>query len=236
MMLGQPLTTVDIIARVCAAMVAGFVIGLDRESRGRAAGLRTTMLVCIASALAIVIADAFYAQVSASLGGLSWRPDPTRVAQGILAGMGFLGAGAILRQGTMIRGLTTAAGLWFVTIIGLAFGFGYFLIGGIAVVVALIILFILPYLENRIHVIHYATVSVTLKLEAAATDVICRQIEATGARITRVDLRYDLAQQTKTVQAQLHYRPEQVLNFPQLVIDQVLHLNGVLQAAWETES
>jgi putative Mg2+ transporter-C (MgtC) family protein len=235
-MIDQPLTPVDIIARVFAAMLAGFLVGLDRESRGRAAGLRTTMLVSIASALAIVISIDFYAQVSASLGGQSWRPDPNRVAQGILAGMGFLGAGAILRQGTMIRGLTTAAGLWFVTIIGLAFGFGYFLIGSIGVIIALSILFILPLLENRIHVVHYATLSLTLKMEAASTDVVCRQIEATGASITRVDLHYDLAQQTKTVQVQLHYRSGQALNFPQLVMDQLLHLSGVRQAAWDTES
>jgi putative Mg2+ transporter-C (MgtC) family protein len=236
MMTSQPLAPIDIIARILAAMLAGFLIGIDRESRGRAAGLRTTMLVCIASALAIVIAEAFYAQVSASLGGQSWRPDPNRVAQGILAGMGFLGAGAILRQGAVIRGLTTAAGLWFVTIIGLAFGFGYFLIGGIGVLVALIILFMLPLLENRLNVEHYATLGLTLKLEAAPPEVIRTQIEATGARITRVDLHYDLEEQHKTAQYQLRYRSKEALDFPQQVMDKLLPLAGVLHASWDTES
>jgi putative Mg2+ transporter-C (MgtC) family protein len=234
------LTPIDILARILAATVAGFLVGLDRESRGRAAGLRTTMLVCTASALAIVIAEAYYAQVGSSLGGQSWRPDPNRVAQGILAGMGFLGAGAILRQGTVIRGLTTAAGLWFVTIIGLAFGYGFFLVGGIGLFIALLILFALPMLENRLYIEHYATLSLTLKLDMLSTDTIRKRIETAGAKIMREDYHYDMMQQHKTIQYQLHYRTDQTsvqaLNFGSQVLDQVATLDGVLQAGWDSES
>lgn len=235
-MMGQPLAPIDILARILAAMLAGFLIGLDRESHGRPAGMRTTMLVCIASALATIIADSFYVQVNTSLGGQSWRPDPNRIAQGVLAGMGFLGAGAILRQGAVIRGLTTAAGLWFVTIIGLAFGFGYFLVGGLGTLTALIILFVLPVLENRLHVEHYATLSLTLKLESATPAAIREQIEAAGAQIARVDLHYDLEQPRKTAQYQLQYRSGQALDYPQQVLDKLLRLDGVLQASWDTEN
>ena len=235
-MANSPLAFEDVLLRTLAAMLAGFLIGLDRESRGRAAGMRTTMLVCVASALAIITANAFYAQVSTSLGGQSWRPDPSRVAQGILAGMGFLGAGAILRQGTVIRGLTTAAGLWFVTIIGLTFGFGYYLIGGFGTLIALIILFVLPLLENLLHVEHYATLGLTMKPDTVNTETIQQEIEAAGAKIARVDIHYDVEQQRKTAQYQLKFRAKHPLNYPQQVLDRLLHLEGILQVSWDTES
>src|SRR5690606_37945306 len=116
-----------VLLRLGLAALGGAIIGLERESHGRAAGLRTTMLVCIGSAAAMLISERLLA--AHTVPGSAWRPDPARLAAGILTGMGFLGAGAILREGNMVRGITTAAALWFVTILGLAFGSGEILIG-----------------------------------------------------------------------------------------------------------
>ena len=115
----------DLAARLAVAAVLTGVIGLERELRERAAGLRTHMLVGVGSALfTIVSAYAWSDFVFSRQGGTVL--DPTRVAAQIVTGIGFLGAGAIIRQGISVRGLTTAAGLWVVAAIGMAAGAGYY--------------------------------------------------------------------------------------------------------------
>src|SRR3989338_1113510 len=113
----NPLTAVpllDALTRIGFSLGAGLILGLERESHGRAAGLKTTVLACVASCLAMILSENFYLE-SAGAAGV-FRPDRARLAAGILTGIGFLGAGAIIRQGTLVRGVTTAAVLWYITI------------------------------------------------------------------------------------------------------------------------
>ncbi len=115
----------DVAARLAVAAALTGLIGLERELRERAAGLRTHMLVGVGAALfTIVSAYAWTDFVFSRQGGTIL--DPTRVAAQIVTGIGFLGAGAIIRQGVSVRGLTTAAGLWVVAAIGMAAGAGYY--------------------------------------------------------------------------------------------------------------
>src|SRR5438552_15628913 len=136
--------------RLLLAFIAGFIVGWERESHGRPAGLRTNILACVASALAMVVSEVLFAQSAAATATGSWRPDPARLGAGILTGIGFLGAGTILRHANVIRGVTTAASLWFVTVLGLAFGSGQFALGFIGTGVALVTLFVLPPFEKHI--------------------------------------------------------------------------------------
>src|SRR5438874_967575 len=114
--------------RLSLAFAAGFIVGWERESHGRPAGLRTNILACVAAAVAMVLSEVLFIQSAAAATG-SWRPDPARLGAGILTGIGFLGAGTILRHANVIRGVTTAASLWFVTVLGLAFGSGQIALG-----------------------------------------------------------------------------------------------------------
>src|SRR5688572_16880475 len=114
----SPLSWNDVLLRLGLACVAGLVLGFERERQGRAAGLRTTLLACVASTLAMLLAHHFVIEYAAS-GSNAWRPDPGRLAAGILTGIGFLGAGVIMRHGALVRGVTTAAVLWYATILGL---------------------------------------------------------------------------------------------------------------------
>lgn len=102
------------ILRLLLAVVLGGLIGLEREAHGRPAGLRTHILVCLGSALFTVISESYTGHNS----------DPSRIASQIVSGIGFLGAGTIIRQGSIVRGLTTAASLWTTAAIGMAAGAG----------------------------------------------------------------------------------------------------------------
>ncbi|MBC7075066.1 MAG: MgtC/SapB family protein [Syntrophomonadaceae bacterium] len=129
--------TSEIIFRLVLAAVLGGLIGLERESLNRPAGLRTYTLVCLGSALAMVVSLDMYFQYYQTV-----NADPGRIAAQVVSGIGFLGAGTILREGATVRGLTTAAGLWVVACIGLAVGAGLYVP---AVVTTVLILFVLIY-------------------------------------------------------------------------------------------
>ena len=131
------LTLIDAALRLAAAAVLSGFIGFEREFQQKPAGLRTHMLVGLGSALfAIVSINSFDAE------------DPSRIAAQVVTGVGFLGAGAIFREGQFVRGLTTAAGLWTVAAIGLAAGAGDVGLAGVATAVVLIVLLVLGALES----------------------------------------------------------------------------------------
>jgi putative Mg2+ transporter-C (MgtC) family protein len=129
----------DNLARLALAAVLGGAIGFERELREREAGLRTHLLVCLGSAL-FTIVSAYGFRDFLTSGDQVIRADPTRIAAQIVTGIGFLGAGAIIRQGISVRGLTTAATLWVSAAIGIAAGAGYYsgaVIGTVVTLVAL---------------------------------------------------------------------------------------------------
>ena len=141
----------EVVLRLALAAALGAAIGLEREIREREAGLRTHLLVSLGSALfTIVSAYGFHAFLSS--GQSVVRADPSRIAAQIVTGIGFLGAGAIIRQGLSVRGLTTAATLWVVAAIGLATGAGYYSAAVVTTVLVLVSLWPLRILAHRIFV------------------------------------------------------------------------------------
>ncbi|MFP4104606.1 MAG: MgtC/SapB family protein [Phycisphaerae bacterium] len=129
-------------ARLGLAAALGGLIGMEREHHGRSAGLRTQMLVAIGAAL-VMLVSLHFAEVFGGSLSERIRVDPARVAYGVMTGIGFIGAGTIMRHGAGIRGLTTAASLWCTAAVGLASGFGMFLIASVA---TLLILFTLTFM------------------------------------------------------------------------------------------
>jgi putative Mg2+ transporter-C (MgtC) family protein len=141
----------EVLLRLALAAVLGATIGLEREIREREAGLRTHLLVSLGSAL-FTITSAYGFHAFLASGASVVRADPTRIAAQIVTGIGFLGAGAIIRQGLSVRGLTTAATLWVVAAIGLAAGAGYYSGAVITTVLVLLSLWPLRLLAYRIFV------------------------------------------------------------------------------------
>lgn len=134
--------------RLLAAMVLGGLVGMERQTRGRAAGLRTNILVCMGSAAVIV---AFHKlSMESSLGAESIiRMDPARTAAGVITGIGFLGAGTIIKSKEFVRGLTTAASIWVVSAIGVIVGLGEYTIATVLTLLVLIALYALNHLPIK---------------------------------------------------------------------------------------
>ncbi|MEW6307740.1 MAG: MgtC/SapB family protein [Bacillota bacterium] len=121
-----------VVSRLLVAFFLGGLVGLERESHRRPAGLRTHILVCVGSTIITLVSIDMLAIYGAA--------DPGRIAAQVVSGIGFLGAGTILREGAIIRGLTTAASLWVIAAIGLAVGAGMFLPAALGAVLALVTL------------------------------------------------------------------------------------------------
>ncbi|HRN83854.1 MgtC/SapB family protein [Hyphomicrobium sp.] len=116
---------IDIAIHLGAAWTAGSLIGLERSFHGRPAGFRTHALVCLSSGL-LMLVTAYQWDWLGKVPLDTVRTDPTRIAQGIMTGIGFLGAGVIFKEGLTVRGLTTAASIWMTAAIGILFGVGFF--------------------------------------------------------------------------------------------------------------
>ena len=137
----------DFLARAAAAAFLGGTLGLDRELRRAAAGIRTSALVGMGSAAFIAAAILLAQEAEANPSSLS--DNQSRMAAGLVAGVGFLGAGAILRTDDRVRGLTTAAGIWVTAAIGLLIGSGFWILGvGVTVLALIIIVGLRPFHES----------------------------------------------------------------------------------------
>jgi putative Mg2+ transporter-C (MgtC) family protein len=195
------LSSAEVLLRIGLAAVLGGAIGIERELREREAGLRTHMLVSVGAALfTLVSAYAWTDWRFSSESGIVF--DPTRIAAQIVTGVGFLGAGAIIRQGLSVRGLTTAATLWVVAAIGMATGAGYYAAAVITTVLVLFSLWPLRLLayrlserfrpeEGRLAVdlpAGASAVSVLEAVEGAGASVQSLEFEEEGDR-RRVDMR-----------------------------------------------
>lgn len=137
-----------ILLHLLAAMAAGGLIGLERSYHGRPAGFRTHTLVCIASSLLMLVTmyqDQWFGETTLEV----VRIDPTRMAQGIMTGIGFLGAGVIMKSGLNVRGLTTAASIWITAAIGILAGVGFYSALIIASALTLLTLTIFRKIENK---------------------------------------------------------------------------------------
>ncbi len=184
---------IDITLRLLIAMLLGGVIGIEREYRSKEAGFRTHFLVALGSALFCIVSQYGF--------GFDLK-DSSRVAAQVVSGIGFLGAGTIIFQKNVVRGLTTAAGLWVTAAIGLACGSGMFAAAAIATVLIIVglevlILFI-PHIGRTVVELSFSTTSeesikqVVNKLKKAGIRIssfkLRKQISAQGDKIYRVDL------------------------------------------------
>ncbi|HEY5792618.1 MAG TPA: MgtC/SapB family protein [Chthoniobacterales bacterium] len=173
----------DVLIRLAVAIVAGALIGVNRQEHGRPAGLRTTMLVCLAATGAMILANLLVATR-----GRPWDSyismDVMRLPLGILTGVGFIGAGAMMHKGNFVLGVTTAATLWFTSVMGLCFGSGEFTLGLLLLVASLGILWGLRWIEKNTKHRYDANVTVVVASEGPAESAIVGTIKEAGYQVS----------------------------------------------------
>jgi putative Mg2+ transporter-C (MgtC) family protein len=169
----------EVITRLGLALLAGGIIGLERAYNGREAGFRTHTLVAVSSSLLMVLMVYQWALVPEEYLD-TVRADPSRMAQGIMTGIGFLGAGVIIKEGLTVRGLTTAASIWMTAAIGIVIGLGLYIPAYIATLISIIILSAFRSIEGAIPSRKYARLYVRferksqMNTEASLRDIMAR--------------------------------------------------------------
>lgn len=166
---------IEITLRLGAAVLAGALIGIERTLRGRPAGFRTHALVCLSSALLMAAAVNGQAWFRGQTGDLI-HVDPTRVAQGLMTGIGFLGAGVIFKEGPSVRGLTTAASIWATAALGILYGVGLYYEAALATALILIVLTIFLRVEARVGREYYTHYHLRFERSAAMSEDAVREM------------------------------------------------------------
>ena len=196
--------------RLVAALAAGGIIGLERSYRGRAAGFRTHALVCVASSL-LMLVTMFQSHWIASLAVTRVVIDPTRLAQGIMTGIGFLGAGVIVKEGLTVRGLTTAASIWITAAIGILVGMGFYFPAGIGTVLTLGTLSVFRWIEGKIPSEFYANFLVRFPREQAMPEGELRRLIAEHG-FSVANMSYRIAGQGREFEYQMVLRTLHAVN------------------------
>ncbi len=214
----------QVIQPLVAAVVLGGAIGLERELHGRAAGLRTHIMVCLGTTMAMLVSMALCRNAA--------HLDPGRIAAGVLTGIGFLGAGAILKLKSMHRGLTTAACIWFVASLGIVVGVGAYALAVAGTLLALAVLLILKAVEHHVRPDVYREIVIAGAqgdgLRAAARDAI----EKNGMTVQSEEFEDDI--EKGTLRAVFAVRFRRGLQSEEVVLRHLRELPGVKSIAWRT--
>lgn len=204
----------ELILRIALGAVLGGVIGFERDLHGRHVGLRTHLIVSMASATFMVV-SAHFVYFQHYLGTEHVEVDASRIAASVVSGIGFLAGGAILRTGATVQGLTTAAGLWLVTAIGLAAGAGMFAVGGAVTAMGLAALTVMRLFEDK----DDQPAKRWVELEISAGDsVVPRMLELlTGLGLRLGDFDYDRRVAERRILLSFEARIPRSLPFPKLI-------------------
>jgi putative Mg2+ transporter-C (MgtC) family protein len=226
------LTWQDIAIRLALSVIAGGLIGVDRGEHGRPAGLRTTLLVCLAAAIAMIQANLLLV-TTGKTGDSFVTLDLMRLPLGILTGMGFIGGGAILRRDGFVLGVTTAATLWFVTMVGLCFGGGQIKLGIAAFALGMFVLEGLRWFDYRMRTEQHGTLHLTTECDAPQQEAIRAVIQSAGYKVSVASAAYSNQTKQREIEFKLQWRGlAQTQVVPPFVRD-LLQDPHVLEAEWK---
>lgn len=221
-----------VVLRLLLTLLAGGILGINRGEQARPAGLRTTVLVCLAASAAMIQVNLLLvmAQERQSMVTL----DLMRLPLGILSGIGFIGGGAIIKRGDIVHGVTTAATLWFATVMGLCFGGGQLVLGGELLVLVLFVLWALKWVEERFIEDRRATLTVRLRGGGSSEDDLRALRTRARFRIARCALDRSAAG-ARLVSLDVQWRPDGEAGRVPPVVDQIASLAGVSRLKWDSK-
>ncbi len=216
----------QIIIRLLLAVFLGGLVGLERELHGRVAGFRTHILVCLGSALIMLTSIYIFILYQ----GLALT-DPSRIAAGVVTGIGFLGAGTIIRFKASVRGLTTAASLWTVAGVGLAVGSGFYVASFTTVILVIASLFLLTKLEQKmVRKDWYKTVVVETK--SNADQLVSIRAVLSNYKVEIRDLGIKKTEVSENVLLEMNLKLLSNKHDDQ-IISEIVSIDGVNKAKWK---
>lgn len=222
----------EILLRLVLTLFASTLIGLNRGEEDRPAGLRTTMLVCLAASISMI-------QMNLLLGVSGKTPssfgvmDMMRLPLGILTGVGFIGAGCILKKGDLVRGVTTAATLWYVTIVGLCLGGGQSGLGVIGALLGWFILTVLKKAEHHWHRDRHGVLTIVCDDSGPNYEAMSRLVESLDGKVTHwTHLHRDKAAGTRREACEIKWKTVLDESTPPPFAQKVSEQIGVLQVDW----
>jgi len=214
----------EYLLRLLVATILGGLIGLERQSRGRSAGLRTNILVCVGSAAMIVAFQKLYlANDPGSMSAI--RIDPARAAAGVITGIGFLGAGTIIKSRDFVRGLTTAATIWVVSTLGITLGLGEYVIAAVLTLIVLITLYVLHKIDLPSD--RYGTLVVAFREGGAAPgddDLLTH-----GFRVKHRTVVIDKVEGVRTESISVRYRDSEA---PEKLVGTLASVPDIVRLEW----
>lgn len=218
--------------RLALACAGGFVIGIDRGERGRPAGLRTTLLVCLAATISMIQVNLLL-PIAGKVSNSYVVMDLMRLPLGILSGIGFIGAGVILRRDHAVLGVTTAATLWFVTVMGLCFGGGQLGIGIVACGLGFVVLRALRPLEHSWKQDQRATLVVTATTEGPMETDISKVVQSAGYKLVSISLSIDRMQDAREIKCEVEWRARAMETHPPPFVEELGRRKGALKVSWQ---
>jgi putative Mg2+ transporter-C (MgtC) family protein len=221
----------DVLLRLGLALIAGAAFGLNRSERGHAAGLRMTILVSLAAAAAMIQVNLLLvlSQQKQSLVAL----DLMRLPLGILSGIGFIGGGAILKRGETIHGVTTAATLWFVTVMGLCLGGGQFALGLELLALGLLVLTPLRWVERRFVDQRHGTLTLAIADDGPSEEDVRRVLVSAGFSLSRCALDSERDAGVRRIVLDVRWRSHDREDRTPVVVEELLTREGVRGLRWE---
>ena len=223
------ITGPEIALRVALTFLAGAVLGINRGEHGRPAGLRTTVLVCLTASASLILANLL-------LGTTGKTPDSfvamdvMRLPLGILTGMGFIGAGTILHKGNLVVGVTTAATLWFATIMGFCFGSGEISFGLVLLGLGVFVLWGLKWAETRWKQRREAILSILITPEGPSMDELAGLAVSCGYKLSSLSVKY--TDEGEACNYQVHWHASAQQSERPLFLAQLAARPGVRRLEW----
>jgi putative Mg2+ transporter-C (MgtC) family protein len=199
---------------LCLAVLAGGLIGLERTYHGRPAGFRTHTLVCTASSVLMQL-TLYQWQLLPNVPLETLNVDPTRMAQGIMTGIGFLGAGVIMKEGLTVRGLTTAASIWITAAIGILIGIGFYFPAAVATLLTFGTLSLFRWIETIMPSLYYARVELRFRREDPLAETDLNALMAQHG-FTVANISYQVGNDGQFFEYQMTARTRDKNNYPLL--------------------
>jgi len=210
---GDILMIGTVLGKLFIAAILGGIIGWERHRRGRPAGLRTHLLVCIGVTLMMLVSEHIFVKYQGYNNDSILRIDPARIAAQVVTGIGFLGAGTIMRSRASIRGLTTAASLWVVAGIGLAVGSGFILPAVFTTVIAIAILTLNTLVEKKMKRNKYRTIKMLITGQGHLLDEITQILEKNSVKLKNYKFKKNIQKNEIEYDLDVQYNDEKMLLF-----------------------